>query len=116
MRESVCVAMILFGVLAFPSLVAGAQEPASQDNAQTTAKTPLPSPSPNDVARRIRALRITEPIKIDGRLDEAAWSQADTAKDFRQQEPVEGTLATEETEVRFFFDEENFYVGIHAFD
>ena len=66
--------------------------------------------------RRIRVLHISEPIKIDGRLDEPAWSQAVAATDFRQREPNEGELASEKTEVRLLFDEKTLYVGIHAFD
>jgi hypothetical protein len=55
---------------------------------------------PNNGPQRIRILRISEPINIDGRLDEAAWSQAEPATDFRQQEPNEGEAASEKTEVR----------------
>ena len=66
--------------------------------------------------RRIRVLHITEPIKIDGRLDEPGWSQAEVATDFRQQEPSEGEPASEKTEVRLLFDDKNLYVGVHAFD
>ena len=66
--------------------------------------------------RRIRVLHITEPIKIDGRLNELAWSQAGPATDFRQQEPNEGEPASEKTDVRLLFDDKNLYVGVHAFD
>src|SRR5215813_10892992 len=65
---------------------------------------------------RIRLLHITQPIKVDGRLDEPAWSQAEVATGFRQQEPNEGEPATEKTEVRLLFDDKNLYVGVHAFD
>lgn len=65
---------------------------------------------------RIRVLHITEPIKIDGRLDEPVWSQAEVATDFRQQEPNEGEPASEKTEVRLLFDDKNVYIGVHAFD
>src|SRR5207253_10217399 len=67
-------------------------------------------------ARRIRALRISEPIKIDGRFDEPAWAAAEAATDFRQQEPSEGVAASENTEVRVLYDDKNLYIGIHAFD
>src|SRR5215510_3197359 len=70
----------------------------------------------DDAAHRIRVLHITEPIKIDGRLDEPGWSQATAAIDFRQQEPNEGQPASERTEVRLLFDDKNLYVGVHAFD
>ncbi len=66
--------------------------------------------------RRIRAIKISETIKIDGRLDEAAWAEALPATDLRQQEPIEGSSASEKTEVRVLFDEKNLYIGIHAFD
>src|SRR5215207_1550028 len=67
-------------------------------------------------ARRIRAVRVSEPIKLDGRLDEGAWSQAEAALGFRQEEPNEGEPASERTEVRVLIDDKNLYVGISAFD
>ncbi|HEV8430337.1 MAG TPA: DUF5916 domain-containing protein [Pyrinomonadaceae bacterium] len=67
-------------------------------------------------AKHIRVLRITEPIKIDGKLNEPPWSEPTAATDFRQQEPDEGEPATEKTEVRLLFDDKNLYIGIHAFD
>lgn len=66
--------------------------------------------------RRIRVLQVTEPIKIDGRLEESGWSQAEVATGFLQQEPSEGEPASEKTEVRLLFDDKNLYVGVHAFD
>ena len=70
----------------------------------------------NDNQHRIRALRVDDPIKIDGSLDEPAWSQAQPATDFRQQRPDEGAPATEKTEVRVLFDARNIYFAIRAFD
>src|SRR5262245_351870 len=69
-----------------------------------------------DATHRTREPHITEPIKIDGRLDEPSWSQAPAAIDFRQQEPNESQPASEKTEVRLLFDDKNLYVGVHAFD
>ncbi len=66
--------------------------------------------------RRVRALRISEPIKLDGRLDEPAWARAEPATDFLQEEPQEGAPATEKTEVRILYDSRNLYIGIHAWD
>ena len=48
---------------------------------------------------------------MDGRLDEAVWSRARAIRDFVQKEPVEGADPTEETEVRFVYDESGLYVG-----
>ena len=66
--------------------------------------------------RQIRAIRISNAINIDGRLDEDVWSEAVAAADFLQQQPNEGTPASEKTEVRVLFDDRNLYVGIRAFD
>src|SRR5215510_8133506 len=76
----------------------------------------LPIFAQENGTRRIRVLHVTEPIKIDGRLDEPGWSQAEVATDFRQREPNEGQPASEQTEVRILFDDKNLYVGVHAFD
>ena len=85
---------------------------------QTPAVTPQTPTRPDTASnnRQLRALRVIEEIKIDGRLDEPVWSQADAATNFRMQEPTEGAPASERTEVRVLFDDKNFYVGIHAFD
>ena len=81
-----------------------------------SAQVPTATPQALSETRQIRAIRISEPIKIDGRLDEPPWSGVVAATDFRQQEPSEGTPASEKTEVRVLFDDKNLYVGIHAFD
>ena len=81
-----------------------------------SAQVPAATPTLSTETRQIRATRIAEPITIDGRLDEPAWSAAIAATDFRQQEPNEGTPASEKTEVRILFDDKNLYVGIRAFD
>ena len=73
------------------------------------------TPSVTEVPR-IRAMRATEPIKVDGRLDEQAWAKAEAATDFRMESPQEGAPASERTEVRVLFDDKNIYFGIRAFD
>ena len=72
--------------------------------------------APAGGVRQIRAIRISNAINIDGRLDEDVWSEAVAAADFLQQQPNEGTPASEKTEVRVLFDDRNLYVGIRAFD
>jgi hypothetical protein len=67
-------------------------------------------------SRRIQVIRVSETIKIDGVLDEAAWELAQPVTDFRQERPIEGAAASERTEVRVLFDDKNIYFGIRAFD
>ncbi|MBW7932316.1 MAG: carbohydrate binding family 9 domain-containing protein [Gemmatimonadaceae bacterium] len=57
-----------------------------------------------------------EPLKLDARLDEAAWARADSIDDFRQRDPVEGAPATERTVVRFVSAHDGLWIGIHAYD
>jgi Domain of unknown function (DUF5916) len=62
------------------------------------------------------AVRITEPITLDGHLEEPAWALAIPATDFVQRTPHAGELSGERTEVRFLYDDTNLYVGFTFFD
>ncbi len=65
--------------------------------------------------KRVTAVRITGEIDVDGRLDEPAWQSAAPATDFYQwQRP--GEMASEQTEVRFLYDDDNLYVGVTLWD
>ena len=63
-------------------------------------------------SRIVTAVRITEQITLDGRLDEPVWMQAPAADDFLQKLPRNGAPATEKTVARFAFDEDNLYIGV----
>ena len=64
----------------------------------------------------MRAVRITSPLTIDGRLDEAIYRTVPSISDFIQQEPQEGAPATEKTELWLLFDDKNFYVVARCWD
>ncbi|KPK05501.1 MAG: hypothetical protein AMS20_06390 [Gemmatimonas sp. SG8_28] len=66
----------------------------------------------------VTALRVGDSItiRVDGLLDEAVWGEATPASGLRQQEPLEGEPASEDTEVRVVFDGSTLYVGIIAYD
>lgn len=49
--------------------------------------------------------------RLDGRLDDPAWREAQWISDFLQKEPVEGAPVGEKTEVAIAYDEEALYVG-----
>jgi hypothetical protein len=71
------------------------------------AQTPPPT---------VAAHRVPEPIKIDGRLDEAVYASTPAISGFVQQEPDEFKPATEKTEAWIFFDEHNIYVSARCFE
>ncbi|MGW8266822.1 MAG: DUF5916 domain-containing protein [Longimicrobiales bacterium] len=57
-----------------------------------------------------------EPVRLDGRLDEAVWRDTPAAGGFIQAEPREGEPSSEETRVWVAFDEENLYVAAYLHD
>jgi hypothetical protein len=64
----------------------------------------------------VTAVRITDAITLDGRLDEPAWKLASPATDFFQRVPISGIPAGERTEVRVLYDDDNLYFGINCYD
>jgi len=71
---------------------------------------------PQQVKKRVPAIRISESPKIDGVLDETVWQLAPVAKDFIQRQPYNSKPATFVTEVRFLYDNSGLYVGATMFD
>jgi hypothetical protein len=61
---------------------------------------------------RLRATPLTESITIDGLLNEAAWTSAERADDFRQVDPMEGAPPTARTTVRVLATARAIVVGI----
>lgn len=58
----------------------------------------------------------TEKITLDGLLDEAIWSTADSLDGFIQSQPDAGRAATERTVVRIVYDDRFLYVGARLYD
>ena len=71
-----------------------------------------------DEAGRVtaRATRISEPIVVDGKLDDEVYARVIPMSDFIQQEPNEGAPATEKTESWVFFDDNNIYITARCWD
>ena len=68
--------------------------------------------------RTMEAIRMTsdDTITLDGRLDEDVWMRAVPATNFLQRDPDNGQPATEQTEVRFVYDDDKLYMGVTLFD
>jgi len=64
----------------------------------------------------MRAVRIDQPLRIDGSLDEAVYMATPPADGFIQQLPKAGEPATERTEVWVFYDTRNVYVAARCWD
>ncbi len=99
--------------------------PIDQDVSPTLGTAidgPLP-PIPPAVVRRdergratIRAIELTQPLRIDGRLDERVYQVVPAITGFIQQTPDEGAPATERTEAWILFDRMHVYVSGRVWD
>lgn len=76
------------------------------------AGTSVTSPAGSAPARRLgTAVRAAAPVRVDGRLDDAAWQAAPVLDGFRTVEPTQGAPARFGTEVRVVYDARALYVG-----
>ncbi len=70
----------------------------------------------NGEKNQIKGVRIDEPPKIDGYLDDPAWKLASVVTEFYQREPDNGQPITEKTEVYVCYGEKQLYIGFRCFD
>jgi hypothetical protein len=77
-----------------------------------------PAPVGDSASVSITARRAERSPKVDGKLDDAVWQNAQWTADFIQREPQEGQPATEKTEVAVMYDDEAIYIGarMHSSD
>ncbi len=72
----------------------------------------------NSNRKRIKTTRVESAPKIDGVLDDAAWKDAEIAKDFVILRPDNGKQAPEshQTEVRVIYDDDAIYISANMMD
>jgi hypothetical protein len=83
--------------------------------AAATRPSTRPQLPPPD-AKTVLAIRATEPITLDGRLDEAIWRNTPPANGFTQIDPQDGSPATEQTDVWVAYDDHALYVAAFCRD
>ena len=64
----------------------------------------------------VRAVRVSVPLHVDGKLDEAVYTTVPATADFIQNDPQEGAPATEKTELWIFFDRDTLYVSARCWE
>jgi len=90
-----------------PGLLLGlAAQGSAPESAPPDPKTP----------QRIQAIRLTEPITLDGVLDEAGWQRATPFTAFTQRDPNEGEQPSQRTEVYVLYDDEGLLIGARLYD
>jgi len=107
----------VLAMLAIPLSAAG-QIPAAAEGPIGPPPPALPQTLSRDDQGRatVRAVRLSAPMRTDGRLDEAIYQDVHPASGFIQMEPDGGQPATERTEVWVFYDDENVYVSFRAWE
>ena len=64
----------------------------------------------------VRAIRLAEPLRLDGRLDEAVYRDVPAIDQFLQSLPGDGDPSTEKTEAWITFDADAVYVSARIWD
>jgi len=65
---------------------------------------------------KIKALKIDEPIKIDGKLEESSWSQAEKVELNYEIQITDNKPAHQKTIAMVLYDNQNLYFGFICYD
>lgn len=66
--------------------------------------------------KHLPAVKIDQPIRIDGNLDDPAWQNIEAVGDFITSNPVFGKPSTHKTLVKIAYDNTAVYVGAYLYD
>jgi hypothetical protein len=117
-------AAVFFASAADASASPSGSSPAKSASAKSSPKhgprpaknaSPRPALPPPD-AKTVTAVRLAEPVVLDGRLDEAVWKATPPATGFTQNDPEDGSPATEPTDVWVAYDDHALYVAAFCHD
>lgn len=81
-----------------------------------TFSRPVIAQTKNAPGKLLSIHKARGPIHLDGKLDEPDWQEADVAKDFFLNYPVDTINAEFQTEARVTFDDHMFYVSFVCYD
>lgn len=70
----------------------------------------------NTPGKALNIRKATQPVVLDGKIDEVDWQQADVATDFFLNYPVDNAPPTFQSEARVTFDDRAFYVSFVCYD
>jgi len=66
--------------------------------------------------KSLQAIKTTQAPKVDGNLDDAAWTNVPVATDFVQNYPISGQSSSQKTTVKIIYDNDAIYVGAYMYD
>jgi hypothetical protein len=105
MRKRFASTFLCCGVLVFAIQAEAAESLTTSD-----------SGDPGSGVRTVAVTEVTEPITLDGKLDEAIWKTAPSIGDLIQRQPTPGGVPSEKTEVTLLHDKDYLYIGVMAYD
>ncbi len=110
-------------MLSRPALAQPARQSAQSGGGQlASAPTDLPIPvAPKSIVREngqvvVRAIRLKEPLRVDGRLDEAVYRENEPIDGFIQAIPNNGQPVSERTEAWVTFDDNYIYITAKLYE
>jgi len=111
-------------VLAVSAASASATRPVDQASNEGVLSIDGPPPpvAPATVSRdeagraTVRAIRLEQPLRFDGILDDSVYEVTQPVSGFIQQVPQEGAAATERTEAWVMFDRDHLYIAARCWD
>jgi hypothetical protein len=109
LRRSPSAALLAAAACLLPAIVAAQDVPNSDTPRDADAVRHAAAPA-------LAAVRAAAPVRVDGRLDEAAGQAAGVATAFVQRDPDEGAPVSQPTEARLLYDDEALYVGVRLTD
>lgn len=66
-------------------------------------------------AYQLHIRQTTQPVRIDGAIDETAWQDTEVATDFNMVLPMDTSRANIRTDVRMTYDQQNLYISAVCF-
>ena len=98
------------------SVVLSLLVPVSVASASVASTAAGQAPGQHDAAPSVQAAPLAGDLRVDGRLDDAAWGAAAPATLATQVDPDEGKPPTERTEFRVLVSHDAVYIGARMFD
>ncbi|HPR84826.1 MAG TPA: DUF5916 domain-containing protein [Prolixibacteraceae bacterium] len=83
---------------------------------ETKGTKPISALTKKNLDYVLHVKKATSTIKLDGKIDEQDWKDAEKAKDFHLVLPVDTGLAKSPSEVVMTYDDKAFYLGVTFFD
>lgn len=117
---SICRVLFCIGAILTTTVEAGLTQEGTVTGVNVDGPAPpvLPEVFTRDDSGRVtmRAIALNEPIALDGELNESIYRTVAPVSGFIQQNPNEGALATEQTEVWVLFDSDTIYVAARCWN